>query len=338
MLAANGRGASGAPREHGHYSPILVTGMHRCGTTWAGAMLASGGEARYIHEPLNVDYPPRVMRGVIAHWYEYVCHENEGAVLPALLELLHSRYYGWVGRMGLKRPKDFLHACEDGLRCLRHIAQPRRTLLKCPFSVFSIPWFLERLGARVVVVVRNPLAVTSSLKRLGWPIDFRELLAQRLLMRELLEPFRDEMQRAIEAPNDVVGHGILLWRMIYRTVAEYAETYPEILVVRHEDLSLDPLVRYRELFAELNLPFTSRARRTIAAATSAENPAELPLDEPHQTRLDSRANLENWRSRLTTAEIDRVLAETDEVACRYYSEPLAQSASCLPWLESARAS
>ena len=36
-------------------NPILVTGSHRSGTTWAGQMLATAPGIGYIHEPFNCD-------------------------------------------------------------------------------------------------------------------------------------------------------------------------------------------------------------------------------------------------------------------------------------------
>ncbi|MBK8782585.1 MAG: hypothetical protein IPO22_12435 [Anaerolineales bacterium] len=34
--------------------PLLVTGIHRSGTSWIGRMLAAGGGLTYANEPLSV--------------------------------------------------------------------------------------------------------------------------------------------------------------------------------------------------------------------------------------------------------------------------------------------
>jgi hypothetical protein len=47
--------------------------------------------------------------------------------------------------------------------------------------------------------------VVSSLKKLGYTFDFRELLQQETLMRDRLGPYRVDMQGACENPDDVVG-------------------------------------------------------------------------------------------------------------------------------------
>ena len=303
-------------------SPILVTGMHRSGTSWVGHMLAAGASVRYIDEPLNDDHGPRMLRGIVTHWYQYICPENDQHVRPALTSLLKFRYHDWILRRGLKQPRDLLKAHRDIIRYLRHRAQPRPPLVKCPFCVFSIPWFVDQLGARVVVTLRDPLATVSSLKRLRWAFDFENLLKQPLLMRDALEPFRAPMRRCVDNPDDIVGHGILLWRMVYRTVAEYRQRYPQLILARHEDLSRSPIEGFRKLYAQLDLPFNPSAQRGISETSSTGNPSEAPADAPRQICLDSRANLESWRRRLQPAEIARVRAATADVAELFESRPV----------------
>jgi hypothetical protein len=47
--------------------------------------------------------------------------------------------------------------------------------------------------------------VVSSLKKLGYTFDFRDLLEQETLMRDRLGPYRAEMQAACENPDDVLA-------------------------------------------------------------------------------------------------------------------------------------
>ena len=90
-----------------------------------------------------------------------------------------------------------------------------------------------------MITVRHPAAFASSLKRLDWPFEFTDLLDQPLLMQDYLEPYRKDMQAT--HPNDVIGQASLLWMMIYRVVYSIRQRIPSIQVVRHEDLSLDPV-------------------------------------------------------------------------------------------------
>jgi len=298
--------------------PILVTGAHRTGTTWVGKMLSANSQTAYISEPLNVWHRAGVLRACVKHWYIFITDKNESAYLPAFNELLGFRYHLFDEIKSLHSSKDFFRMGRDLEIFWRGRLMHQRPLLKDPFAVFSLPWFVERLNCQVVVTVRHPAAFASSLKRLNWPFDFSDLLDQPLLMQDYLEPYGKYMQ-AIKA-DDIIGQASLLWTMIYRVVYSVRQRIPFIQVVRHEDLSLDPVSGYRALYQSLGLDFTSRVEQTILNASSSENPTEVSRKKVHAVKLDSRANLDNWKRRLTSDEITRIRRVTEEVAHLYYPE------------------
>jgi len=297
---------------------ILVTGAHRTGTTWVGKMLAASPQVAYISEPLNVWRRPGVLRAPVSKWYTLICEENEAQYLPAFREMLGFRYGLWREIRSLRSRKDFLRMGRDFSIFLRGRFLRQRPLIKDPFAVFSAPWFAERLGCRVVITVRHPAAFASSLKRLNWPFDFRDLLEQPVLMQRWLGVDRAEME--LIGTDDVVGQAALLWRMVYRIVARTMKLHPLFIVVRHEDLSLDPVSGYRDLYAALDLDFTPKVEQTILNASSAENPVELSKKKVHAVKLDSRANLDNWKKRLSADEIIRIRKMTGKTAKLFYSD------------------
>jgi hypothetical protein len=298
--------------------PILVTGAHRTGTTWVGKMLAANPQTAYISEPLNVLHRPGVLRAPVDHWYAYIIKENEGNYLPAFRELLAFRYHLLDEVRSLRSRKDFLRMGRDSLIFLNGRLRGQRPVLKDPFAVFSIPWFAERLNCKVVITIRHPGGFASSLKRLNWPFVFSDLLAQPALMRDHLESDRTEMESM--PSDDIIGQASLLWRMVYRFVAVTRNLSPDFIVVRHEDLSLDPLTGYRQLYEMLELDFTDKVRQTILNSSSSENPTELSKRKVHSVKLDSRANMDNWRKRLSMDEITRIRRITGEVAQIFYPE------------------
>jgi hypothetical protein len=301
-------------------TPILVIGAHRTGTTWVGKMLAASGQAGYISEPLNLWHRPGVLRAPVQHWYTYICAENEQVYLPALRETLDFRYHLWQEVRSLRSSKDFLRMVRDWGIFTRGSFLGQRPLLKDPFAIFSAPWFHDRLGCQVVITVRHPAAFASSLKRLGWDFDFSHLLDQPLLMRDLLEPYRGQMEAMCAAPADIIGQASLLWRITYEMVAGFCQRYPDFQVVRHEDLSLDPQEGYQKLYQALDLDFTPRAQKAILDSSSVENPGEVSKQAVHTVRLDSRANLHNWKRRLQAHEIERVRLLTQATAQHFYPD------------------
>jgi hypothetical protein len=280
--------------------PILVTGMHRSGTTWLGRMLCASGRLIDVQEPLNTSNRLTVLEARVPDWYAYISESNEDPYLRAYRDAAAFRLHPlW----DLKRIRFGFH--RDPFRVARRWgnfligrAQGRRLLIKDPFAVFSLPWFSRRVGCQVVVVVRHPAAVVSSLKERGWWFDFADLLRQPHLMTEKLGRYEGEMKRALDNPDDVIGQGSLLWRMVYESVSDDQELGLDLHVVRHEDLTADPGREYAALYGRLDLPFTERVRETVARS----------------------ARRAVWQSRLTAAELARIKTLTHDVWPKHYDD------------------
>ena len=298
--------------------PILVTGAHRSGTTWVGRMLASNQQTAYISEPLNVLHRRGVYAANVEHWYTYITEENEEKYLPAFRQLFNFRYHLYSELGSLQSQKDILRMGRDFSIFMNGKLRSQRILLKDPFAIFSAPWFAQKLNCRVVITVRHPAGFASSLKRLNWHFDFRDLLNQPMLMRDHLEADRADME-SIQA-DDVVGQSALLWRIIYRSIHTARSLFPDFKIVRHEDLSLDPVTGYKSLYESLGLPFDEKVREAILNSSSSENPTELSRKKIYSVKLDSRANMDNWKKRLTSEEISRIRKMTENVSHLFYSD------------------
>ena len=304
--------------EERELRPLLVTGAHRSGTTWIGKMLALDPSTAYISEPLNVWHRPGVFRVPIHQWYQYICEENEGEYLPAFRELLEFKYHLGKEIHSIRSLRDFLRMGRDFRIFYYGLEEGRRALVKDPFAAFSTQWFAQRLNFKIVISVRHPLAFVSSLKRLNWKFDFQDLLDQPLLMRDHLEAYRSQMESTQTKP--VIEQAALLWKMIYETIHSTLRLNPDFILIRHEDLSQDPVAGFRTLYQTLGLDYTHHTEKSILDSSSSENPMELSRKKVHDVRLDSRANVSNWKKRLTDDEIRRVRAMTEEVAQLFYTD------------------
>ena len=125
------------------------------------------------YEPLNVLHRPGVMRARAPYWYIYIPESQEAPYLPAFHETLVYRYHLLAELLSLRSVHDAGRMARDLGIFLRGRLRRQRPLLKDPFAIFSIPWFVRRLDSCVVVTVRHPAGFASSLKRLNWPCDFR---------------------------------------------------------------------------------------------------------------------------------------------------------------------
>ena len=300
--------------------PILVTGAHRSGTTWVGKMLAASGRYAYVSEPLNRLHRPGVFLAPVDHWYTYISFDNETLFLQAFQDTLQLKYHLWDEVKSLRSLKDAGRMFRDCGRFNLGKLWNKQPLLKDPFAVFSAEWFAGRLGCRVVITVRHPASFVSSLKRYDWSFNFTDFLSQPLLMRDWLEPFSQEMETVQNQPHDALVKASLLWRMIYHVVWQYRQRELPCHILRHEDLSAEPVEGFMGLYKSLGIPFNPKVEARILKATSSENPTEVSKRSIHSVNLDSRANIKIWQKRLTDKEIIRIREYTADVADLYYTD------------------
>ena len=260
------------------------------------------------------------MRVPIHHWYTYICPDNEENYYPALIETLHFHYHVGKEIQALRSIKDTLRMGRDLSTFVRGRFFHHRPLIKDPFAVFSSGWFAHRLDCQVVCVVRHPAAFVSSLIRLDWAFDLGDILNQPLLMRDWLESYREDIVKVLVEPRDVVAQAGLLWKMIYQVVYRLQEQIANCYVVRHEDLSADPIEGYRRLYTTLGLDYSPEVTKVVVDLSHAGNPQELSKKSVHSVRLDSQANLQQWKRRLSPAEIAQIRQISEPVASLYYSE------------------
>jgi hypothetical protein len=299
-------------------SPILVTGAHRSGTTWVGAMLALSPRIGLIHEPFSPVTPPGVAGGCFDRFFQYVCPENDEAYASHFERMLRFSYDLRRQLPAIRSPRALARTGVDFFDFTRNRLRGARPLLKDPIAVFSSEWLASRFGASVVVLIRHPAAFASSLVRLGWTHDFGGMLAQPLLMRDHLAPYESEIRRFAETEQDVLDQAILLWRVVYGTVATFRERHPDWTYVRHEDLSREPLPEFEALYATLGIPFDDQVRHAILEHSGEANPSELRRS--HDIRLNSKASISSWRTRLTPEQIERVRTGTADVYPSFYGD------------------
>lgn len=306
--------AADGPESAAH--PILVTGAPRSGTTWVGQMLACAPNVGYIHEPFNLTTDAGISGRPFSHFFQYVTSQNEAQYAPHLERTLRFSYDLRRQLPTVRSPRAVGRTARDLVTFTRARLTDARPLVKDPIAVFSAGWLADRFGMDVVVTIRHPAAFVASFKRLGWRHDFSSFLDEPQLLVDYLEPFEAEIRRFAERPGDTVDELILLWRLVYHTVDRYRAEHPDWTFVRHEDLSIDPVERFRELYRTLGLEFTADARSTIAEHSSARNPGQL--EKTHAVRLDSRGSLGGWRRVLTEEETERVREGVSDVSPAFY--------------------
>ena len=321
--------------------PILITGSHRSGTTWVGNLLKNASNTYYLHEPLT---PNSITRSFYAPklWYKYFDpdqdHDNTktgldklfrgnyplSAVLHFKNTLPHTDFRNPGGiydeKFNIKYAKWRALAYLDSIKLkLNGVTEENIIpLIKDPIAITAAEWLYKTWNTKNILLIRHPAAFVSSLKRLNWRFNFENFSQQPDLIRRFFEPYRSQIENP---PNDPIEEAALVWTCLTAIIIKYKELYPQWIYIRHEDLSNDPIQQYRPLFEKLKLPFSHKIENYIKKTTSIKNPGEVTNDNKiHQLRRDSRANIYNWKKRLTDQEIGIIKDITKEVAPFFYKD------------------
>lgn len=288
--------------------PILVTGAHRSGTTWVGQMLSLDKNTRYIHEPFNID-EKRI--SPLTYWYEFVSENSPKEKQKDIYNYMHEIIT--FSASGIVKDFKIIDGPRDVYRFFRDIytRAVKRPLIKDPLALMSTEWLAQKFNCDVVALIRHPAAFVASLKVKNWTHSFDHFLEQKDLMKKL-EPFASDIEKYVKNPPDIIDQGILLWNIDYYILDEYRQNYPDWIIIKHEDLSLDPMGEYKKIYQKLDLDFGVDVEKKIQASSSASKSEHL--------KRDSKKNINTWKKRLTKKEIERVIKGTEMVWKKYYSE------------------
>ena len=265
-----------------------------------GTVLAGARRVAYLQEPFNPLTPlnPRA-RGQWPlppdEWFLYVCAENGPAYAEPLGAILSLEYdvSSKVRRAEGLRGK--AAAVRQWAYYRPHAVMRSRPLVKDPIAVFSAEWLADTFDMDVVMLVRHPAAFVASILRLEMPVRCSNLLRQPLLIRDLLGPFREELEAFERTRPDALAEATMLWRLINHAVDGFRAGRPDWIFARHEDLVRDRVGAFDELFVRLGLRMPNRANRALRRQPYAPPPWKRLLAEDQIARI--RASVEAESSR-----------------------------------------
>lgn len=283
------------------HKPILITGSHRCGSTWLASLLGASADTTVLQEPFNIAPHFYSLGGVAKLWFSYVPDLNEADAKAAFQRVLDRK----AGRVYERRqPERYFPWLRKG-----------RLIIKDPIAAFSSEWLSSAFDLEVLVLVRHPAAFAASLKRLSWEFPFHHLLEQPSLMNNVLAPYRDAVA---DAPADVVDQAALLWLLIYGALVEFSKRNSSWIVVKHEDLSRNPVGEISALYERLGLHWDDGVAEALDELCGAANPVDPATGIVHELKRNSVENISRWKKVLTETEVERVRRLTAPIADLFY--------------------
>lgn len=284
--------------------PILITGAHRSGTTWLGHIINQSDMIFKIHEPFNIaidSYP----HSPLNYWFEHIDEKLGDEKVKSYIESFQWNYKRGLNEKNGKNLKKLLYIIKS------HFL--KQYLYKDPIALTSAEWFYATFNAHVIISIRHPAAFVTSLMQKGWDFDFRNFTNQPKLISRYLNGYEAEISEYAKSEKTLFENAILLWKCLYQIVLFYQERYAhEWYFVKNEDLSVNPIKEFQNIFKYLNLDFSPSIEQEILKTTNAKI-----TDEINRNSLE---NVKKWKNILSLSEIDQIKNETYPIWNRFYSE------------------
>lgn len=272
---------------------ILVTGLPRSGTTWIGDILnAKVLNTSVFHEPFK-DYS-----------YLWNWQINE---FPFQLSKVKTVYQHIESGNYLSRYQSKFNGPAGG-RFLRFkwfhkfvMPRNRHIIIKDPCVFYG----LDELKAvipelYVVIIIRNPLSIVSSLKRLKWTADKRlELLFEVAGFKNQFRQIHAQFSSQLSELN--VFEAQCLQTSIFFKILTDATADK---VIRYEDMAASEENVYR-FIADLGIYNGRREQLKNNIQYFMRNEASATEHHRHDTRRNSKEFVDVFKDRLDVEEIER---------------------------------
>ena len=312
---------------------IVLTGMHRSGTTFPGKIMNTIGEVLQIHEPFNplfgcegVDtvYPfagetrdkaAPALEKIVGDLLRLKCKYKAQASSDTFLKGISRRLVGGRGGISLLQAR---------LKSLLLSKDRASILVKDPFAFLMTPFLVKRHDAKVIIMVRHPVAVWNSIKRMEWKFSFSNFASPDFFQLDENRGCDVELLDRMDDVRKIAN----LWVILYRQALLYASRYGRnVLLVRHEDLCVDAVsvMRVMTQFAQLLPPpdFSEQIRKFTEHGKVNAQQGKL-----HDFRRNSRELAWSWTRREHAAEENELRHLAGELVNELYGQWRPNTEDC----------
>ncbi len=282
--------------------PLLISGIHRSGSTWLANMLTVSKDTMLIDEPFNIGDCSFKLGGLPKGFYTYIPDINEENARIQFQMVINNR----TKRVFSKRKKEHWFP----------FMRTGRQIIKDPIAALSTEWLYKNFELDILILVRHPAAYVSSLIRMGWEFPFNHLMRQQALMEIELSPLKNEI---MNVSTDFIDRAALSWKCIYFVLSNYIDRNNWVYK-RHEDLAQNPVKEIKRIYTDFELEWNGNVKETIERFTGKSNPVKVEDGRTHLLKRDSKKLIHKWKGDLSIEQIYRIKEITSPVWQNFYDE------------------
>ncbi len=300
---------------------VYVTGVPRSGTTFVGQVLSFPLSVDYIHEPFNPACGTHGMRRRdfymrpsldTQEMQAYDAHIQRIFTYDFTLRTSHHK----KDSTWRKLAKNIVGSRGPFyLRLAKLNPFHEAAVIKDPTASLLTEYLYSRFNVKPVVVIKHPVSLAASLKRLNWWSDLRKLKGQQHLVDDY---FAEELDFLNQQWPSAIVSSAAHWRAVHKVLLAQASKYPDWQVVTIEKISANPVSEFKKLYEALDFPWSSQVEKKIRRMTGQSGSAEAREGRVQDLRRDSASIFELRRNSLTKEERKAIFDVVEDVALQLY--------------------
>ena len=302
---------------------VHVTGMIRSGTTFVGKVLSLPYEVDYIHEPFNGGYSLPDEQPFVPR---YIRPETTGPEIENYRDHIAKIFSYDFGLRTTHHPQDSwprktvktLLGSRGPVYLALAKVNPfhRASVIKDPTSKLLTEFLYSEFNVRPVIVIRHPVSLAASLKRVGWWPEMTDFREQSDLVEDYFEDELDFIHRTWSSPLlEAMAH----WRATHKVLLAQAAKYSDWMILTHEETSRHPVKVFNRVYDALGLPWSSSIEKKIRQMTGRDNTTEARGGQAMDLSRDSASIFAHRRDSVSVDERRAIFDVVQDVALQIYS-------------------
>lgn len=265
-------------------------------------VLAAQPGMKAINEPFSMNYPHTHRELGVDNWPDAVMMKNRREV-----------YGPYVDRLSRGLVRDFRYPfwAENG-----RYYTTRNTFKILHAGEDMIPWFEERFGGLILLLIRHPIPTVLSHQKHP-RVDY---FLRQPEMRAQFTPQHIAFAERILAADNQYDRGVLDWCLQYYPAFAHG-VKPSWTVISYEDLSVEAEGAVHFLEARLKLFPTKNLAKLIgtpSGSTVQSDADTLAFFKSGKAENDRQYLIDKWRERLTPGMEERTFEILDSMGLDIY--------------------
>lgn len=289
---------------------IAIFGISRGGTTWFADILTKIPESCLVWEPLfkynkyrinsfnPFAFPEQSM--VDFGWTPHIPQDQNWPEAEFFFKQL---FNGKILNLKILRFND-----------LAKVATSKTFIFKFCFGNLLLPWLVDLINFKPIVLVRHPLAVVASMTNFGDNFSFAKNDLAYDFRSKKFSTFYEKYIPLFEHVDSPERRLLIEWIIQYDYLINHPYNNKKWTTVSYEDLYMNPEKKINEIFKELDKPVPSNVFDNLREVSFSSN-------RNHSVEaIKQNKQLSHWKSKFSATQISNMLKFLELAEIDFYSE------------------